>query len=154
MLSTRHMSRAIAVALLALAMSPLLAQTLHRCGNTFSQTPCGEGTTSALRAGSGPVAATAAPNASGVAVAPGAKVCADAAVGQLGLPPGFSSVVRSAKRGPAEAIKFANDTLVTRTWDVTVGVHNGAGTPVDVQSVRCNLSEDEQRVLKLTAAAK
>jgi hypothetical protein len=151
MLSTRHMSRAISVALLALAMSPLLAQTLHRCGNTFSQTPCGEGTTSTLRAGSGAVATPAVPGSSGTAaVAPGAKVCIDAAMGQLGLPPGFTPVVRSAKRAPAEAIKFANDTIVARTWDVTVSVHNAAGSQVDVQSARCHLSEDEQRVLKLS----
>jgi hypothetical protein len=156
MLSTRHLARAVAVALLAVALSPLMAQTLHRCGNTFSQTPCGEGTTSGLRVGSGahPVASAtpgsvAGTSVAGPALSPAAQMCAQTALSQLALGPGFTTQVRSAARGPTEAIKYANDTIVARSWNLALSVHNAGGAQVAAHALRCHVSEDEQRVLKV-----
>lgn len=146
MLNTRQFAKAVSLALLALAMSPLLAQSkLYRCGNNFSQTPCGSD--AAVKPVPNPAVSV------GGQATLGTQVCTLEILKSMASPPGFTATVVSAKRGPAETIKYADEALVTRTYDVTVAVHNPMGTMVGTQSMRCNLSEDEQRVLKTSRPA-
>jgi hypothetical protein len=125
-----------------MVMSPVFGQKLYRCGNSFSQTPCGA---DAVAVGKTKPAST-----SPVSTTQGAIVCAKAVQHKLDLPPGHTAAVEYSKRGPAETITYADQPIVTRTVNVTVVVRNAMGANVGQTNAMCNVSEDEQRVLKMS----
>lgn len=137
-------STAIAV-LTALTLSmPASAQKLYRCGNQFSQTPCsGEAVGQALP--NGAIKATLGDGMQG-----GGATCGKALLKTLSLPDTHTAEIESATRGKAATIEFANQPIVARTFDVSIAMRNGLGSKVGTRSATCFVSEDEQRVLKLT----
>jgi hypothetical protein len=121
--------------------SPLVgAQTMYRCGNVYSQTPC---------------ASDAAPvKARGTAVADtapgpkGADLCTATAVRELGLDDGAAMQVVSVAKAPAEVIQYADQPTATRKYLVTLGVKSAAVVYGGPRTYACHLSEDERRVLR------
>ena len=131
---------------LALAVPVAWAQGgLYRCGNTYSQVPC----STDAQAASVPTGAAPDP-APGLT---GAEVCAAHALRTLGADSGLAGRLESSQRGPAEVIQYAGQPLATRTWRVTLAVRTVEGLAAGHRAFRCHLSEDERRVLRISAAA-
>jgi hypothetical protein len=118
------------------------AQTLYRCGNTFSQVPCAADAASARVSSHTPDAR------------PGREVCTTEGVARLGLPDPEGVKIVSVQRGGAEVIQFAGKSLVARRYDLALNPRNAYGAYTGVQHYACYLSEDEQRVLKVDPAGR
>ncbi|HEX3139873.1 MAG TPA: hypothetical protein VHQ87_07450 [Rhizobacter sp.] len=129
--------------ILALLTWPVLslAQTLYRCGNTYSQTPCAADAASAhLSAG---VAPDVAPGLSGK------DLCATEGVIQLGFSDPESRRVGAVTRAGSEAIPYAGKAIAVRKYHLNINAKNAAGMYTGEQTYVCYLSEDERRVLKV-----
>jgi hypothetical protein len=131
----------------ALAMAAPVAWAqggLYRCGNTYSQVPCSaDARTASVPTGAAPDLA-AGPT--------GAEVCAAHALRMLGAESVLAGRLESSQRGPAEVIQYAGQPLATRTWRVTLAVRTVEGLAAGHRAFRCHLSEDERRVLRISAA--
>jgi hypothetical protein len=130
-----------ALALLSLLPAVCAAQSLYRCGNTYSQTPCAAAA-SAVRLSPGAAPETPA------ATQP-RELCGAATVGVMQLPDANMARVESVVKGNSEAIEYAGKPMVARTYLVTVNVANAYGMYTGPKVHACYLSEDEQRVLKV-----
>jgi hypothetical protein len=115
------------------------AQTLYRCGNTFSQVPCAAD------------AASMQTRADKVADAPtaahGADLCSTAAPTILALSDPYSMQIESVKRAPAESILYGNRPTTAHTYLMLINAKNQYGAYTGTRAYACHLSEDEQRVL-------
>jgi hypothetical protein len=127
-----------------IAAAPILAsaQTLYRCGNVYSQTPCA------------PDAATvkARPNAVADA-APGlqgAELCSATVARELQLDETGPVQIASVTKAPAEVIQYADKPTATRKYIVTLKVKPTAAFD-GPRGYTCHLSEDERRVLRFSA---
>ncbi|MES1163689.1 MAG: hypothetical protein ABUL50_11570 [Rhizobacter sp.] len=125
---------------LALVSSLAGAQTMYRCGNVYSQTPC---------------ASDAAPvKARGTAVADtpsgpqGADLCTATAVRELALDDGAPVQIGSITKAPAEVIQYADQPTATRKYLVNLKVKGAAVVYDGPRTYACHLSEDERRVLR------
>ena len=118
--------------MLALAALPASAQTLYRCGNTYSQTPC------AAEAQAVRVYAASAPKS-----APGPRGFALCAAQ---LPE--AQAARAKPEGPrrTEVIAYAGQPMQARRFDLTVPAEGA--DPATLRLI-CWLSEDEARVLQV-----
>lgn len=125
---------------LALASAFAGAQTMYRCGNVYSQTPCASG------------AATVRPHADAVAdAAPGpqgAELCGATAMRELGLDDGAPVQIASIAKAPAEVIQYADKPTATRKYLVNLKVKSTLAVYDGPRSYACHLSEDERRVLR------
>ncbi len=125
---------------LALASTLAGAQTMYRCGNVYSQTPCASD------------AATVRPRANAVAdTAPGpqgAELCSATAVRELGLDDGAPVQIASVAKAPAEVIQYADKPTATRKYLVNLQVKSALVVYDGPRTYACHLSEDERRVLK------
>jgi hypothetical protein len=130
-------------ALLLVPAHPM-AQPLYRCGNTYSQTPC-------------------APDAQPVRVSPGAapdqpaglqgaELCAAEAPRLLGLPDPYSARIESLTKGESEVIRYAGQPIAAHKYHLTINARNAAGAYAGERPYLCYLSEDERRILKVSAA--
>lgn len=125
-----------------LLSTPAFGQKLYRCGNNFSQTPCSsDGTGKTLP---NAAIATSTENKQGV------SSCGKAMIKLLNLPDTHSADIEAATRGKTTTIEYAGQPMVARTVAISVSVRNALGTKLGLRSATCYLSEDEQRVLKLT----
>ncbi len=141
MLHARTRNIAVAAALAACIGLPVSAQTLYRCGKTFSQTPCGaDAQPLKLHRGGDP---TSPPEAGA-----GAQACTKAARMQLNVPARHTLEIERAQAGKPEAIVFADQPMVARTLTLELAQMNGP-VLVNTHAARCHLSEDGQRVLRL-----
>jgi hypothetical protein len=132
----------IAVACIAASVSPAGAQTLYRCGNVYSQTPCAPGAAT-VKARTNAVA-DAAPGPQG------GELCSATVTRELQLDEAGPVQIASVTKAPAEVIQYADKPTATRKYIVTLGVKPYA--PFDgPRSYACHLSEDERRVLKFGA---
>jgi hypothetical protein len=139
------MVRALPLSFACLLAWPALgwSQTLYRCGNTYSQTPC------AADAASARVSAGAAPDAApGLS---GKELCINEGLTQLGFPDPYSTRVGAVTRAGSEAISYAGQAVAVRKYHLTVNAKNSAGVFTGDQVYVCYLSEDERRVLKVDA---
>ncbi|HET7795977.1 MAG TPA: hypothetical protein VFL64_21490 [Rhizobacter sp.] len=129
----------------ALLAAPVLAsaQTLYRCGNTYSQTPC------AADAAPARISAGAAPDAApGLS---GKELCLTEGLSQLGLAEQPHLRIGAVTRAGSEAIAYAGKTVAARKYHLPVNTQNAAGLYTGEQVFVCYLSEDERRVLKMDA---
>ena len=117
------------------------AQTLYRCGNTYSQTPC------AADAASARVSANAAPDAATGSAGP--ELCASEGIAQLGFADPESTRVRSVTRAGTEVIQYAGKPMAARRYNLVINTRNSQGAYPGERSYPCYLSEDERRVLKV-----
>src|ERR1043165_7471953 len=84
------------------------AQTLYRCGKTYSQVPCASDAASAR-------VSSVTPDAR-----PGREVCTTEGVSRLGLPDPEGVKVVSVQRGAAEVIQYAGKSIVARRYDLAL----------------------------------
>jgi len=137
---TEPLRSALIAAGLAAASSLAGAQTMYRCGNVYSQTPCAADAAT-VRARANAVADTA-PGPQG------ADLCTATAVRELGLDDGAPMQVVSVAKAPAEVIQYADRPTATRKYLVTLGVKSAAVAYDGPRTYACHLSEDERRVLR------
>ncbi len=122
--------------------TPAQAQTgkLYRCGNTFSQAPCGADATEKKMVGAGHGGQARDPMV-------GARACLVEAKLKRLHPP--TAEVVSVDRGQASVIQYAGQPLVSRPMRITVTfVSASSNLPVQ-ERLSCVMSEDEQRVLSV-----
>jgi hypothetical protein len=133
---------ALSAACIAAAPALVGAQTLYRCGNVYSQTPCA------------PDAAIVRSRANAVAdPAPGqqgAELCAATVTRELQIDDSTPVQIAAVVKAPAEVIQYADKPTATRKYVVSLRVKPYASF-AGPGSYACNLSEDERRVLKLSA---
>jgi hypothetical protein len=139
-----HVIRFTLTAVCIAAASTLAgAQTLYRCGNVYSQTPCA------------PDAAVVRSRANAVAdAAPGlqgAELCAATVTRELQIDATTPVQIDSVTKAPAEVIQYADKPTATRKYVVSLKVKPYAGF-AGPGTYACNLSEDERRVLRMSAA--
>jgi len=134
------LGRALIAACVAAASTLAGAQTMYRCGNVYSQTPCASD------------AATVRPHVNAVAdAAPGpqgADLCSATAVRELALDDGAAVQIASVAKAPAEVIQYADKPTATRKYLVNLKVKSAAVVYDGPRTYACNLSEDERRVLR------
>ena len=118
------------------------AQTLYRCGNVYSQTPCAPDAAT-LKARSNPVADAAPGLQAG-------ELCSATVMRELQLDEAGPVQIGSVTKAPAEVIQYADKPTATRKYIVNLKVK--PTTPFDgPRSYTCHLSEDERRVLRFGA---
>jgi hypothetical protein len=128
--------------LAASGATPAAAQQLYRCGNTYSQTPCGANA-AAVRSHGDAVADTA-PGPRG------GELCSAAVAQELQLDDSGTVQVDTVTKAPAEVIQYADKPTATHKFIVTLKVKPYAPY-AGPRAFACNLSEDERRVLKFSA---
>ena len=125
---------------------------MYRCGNTFSQTPCGSDA-KAAPAPRGEKGGAAANSGEAGGVAPRAQPCLAELAQRVGVEgPGALKIGRM--EGPrVEAIDVKGEKLVVRTYEFTALTRNAYGGQTPAATFTCHLSEDEQRVVRLNERA-
>jgi hypothetical protein len=118
------------------------AQTLYRCGNTYSQVPC------APDAASARVSAAAPDTVPGTS---GKELCATEGVNQLRFPDPDSTRIVAITKAGSEAIPYAGKHVAARKYQLVINTRNAVGAYAGEQAYFCYLSEDERRVLKVDA---
>lgn len=137
---TEFLRSALIAGFLAGASSLAGAQTMYRCGNVYSQTPCASDAATVKARGT--AVADTAPGPQG------ADLCIATAVRELGLDDGAAMQVVSVAKAPAEVIQYADQPTATRKYLVTLGVKSAAVVYSGPRTYACHLSEDERRVLR------
>lgn len=135
----------VAASLVLVGLPAAQAQSLYRCGNTFSQTPC------AADAASARVSGSAAPDAA--PAAPGGTVCANEGVAQMRFPDPESTRVLAVRKAGTEVIQYAGKPMAARRYNVIFNTRGANGAYLGERAFACYLSEDERRVLKVGAPA-
>jgi hypothetical protein len=135
------MNRTLRRAGLLLALLPTLAsaQQLYRCGNTFSQKPCGSDA-AAVRV-PGAAVPTSGSNAPG-------QVCAKRVIATTTAQGGSARIVDTQTAG-TEVIQYAGQSMAARLYAVTVARTDAQGRDLGPVTIQCYASEDDQRVLKV-----
>lgn len=128
-------TRAVGALLLAALPCLAAAQTMYRCGNTFSQKPCGDNAAAVKVPGTevSPATGTSAPEA----------VCTRAALGR------GRHRIDSVESGGTDTLTYAGQTVAARLYRVGMTHLDEHGRTMGHSSAVCYLSEDGQRVLKL-----
>lgn len=142
---TASLFRRVAPLLLGACLQLAQAQTVYRCGNTISQTPCGPDAQAQRVLG-----AAAAP-ASRPASSTGQALCVEAALQQTGTPEPASARVTQLAPRRAEVIRYANQPLTAFRFELALDVKTAHGLYSGPQRFSCWLSEDQARVLQLQA---
>lgn len=144
---TRTLLNLCVAACLSLAgTGAVQAQTLYRCGNTYSQTPC------AADAAPARISAGAAPDAA--SASQGSTVCANEGVAQMRFPDPESTRILSVSRAGTEVIQYAGKPLAARRYNLTLNTKGPSGAYLGERVYTCYLSEDERRVLKVGMAGR
>ena len=126
---------------LALACSFAGAQTMYRCGNVYSQTPCASDAATVR-----PLVSAAADAAPGLQ---GAELCAATVTCDLQIDAAAPVQIASVVKAPAEVIQYADKPTATRKYVVSLSVKAYVAF-AGPRAYACHLSEDERRVLKLS----
>ena len=121
------------------------AQTMYRCGNTFSQKPCGDSATAVKVPGAGASAADS-PGATAAGGSTSQAVCTRAAIGAR---PSGRMRVESVEFGGTEVIQYAGSSVAAKAYRITLSETSADGSPLGYRSATCLMSEDGQRVLRV-----
>jgi hypothetical protein len=132
-------------ALLLAGLQPAFAQTVYRCGNTISQTPCSPDAEAKRVLGVPPAPASRPASPIGQAL------CAEAALQQTGTPEPASARVTQLAPRRVEVIRYANQSLAAFRFELAVDAKTAYGLYGGPQHFSCWLSEDQARVLQLQA---
>lgn len=131
---------ALAAALVVAAV-PAAAQTLYRCGNEYSQTPCSKDAPPAR------LPSSAAPDSP---AAPGGKdLCIAEASKALGFNEPQPGLFENVDKGSAQVIQYAGTPIAAKTYVLSNRGKVHGGLLVPEQSLLCHLSDDERRLLRL-----
>jgi hypothetical protein len=124
-----------------LTVLPASAQTLYRCGNEFSQTPCSkDAAASRLRS-------SAAPDRP--ATPSGKDLCIAQASKQLGFAEPQPELFDNVSKAPAQVIQYAGTPIAAKTYVLQSRGRVHQNMLVPALSLTCYLSDDEQRLLRL-----
>jgi hypothetical protein len=118
---------------------------LHRCGNTFSQTPC--------EYGAAPITvkpSTSAPTAERSKA--GLQLCSNDIATRVGATDARPAQVRAAGERKAEVITFAGTPTVAYRYDFGVSIRQPGALLEGMSSWTCWVSEDQARVLRMSAS--
>jgi hypothetical protein len=125
---------------LCAATLPVQAQTMYRCGNTYSQTPCSADAKAAK------VSPGEAPDKA--ARLQGYELCAAAAPGKAATPEPESARVQPLGQRVSEVIQYAGQPLSTHRYDLTVDAKSQYGVYTGPVAYSCWVSEDQARILQ------
>jgi hypothetical protein len=126
------------------AMAPAAAQTLYRCGNEFSQTPCSkDAPATRMRSSSAPERAET-PGGKELCIAEASKV--------LGFNEPQPDLFDSVTKAPAQVIQYAGTPIAAKTYVLQNRDRVQQGLLVPAQSLVCHLSDGERRLLRLAPA--
>lgn len=117
------------------------AGTLYRCGNTFSQIPCGNNA-QAVQVQGGEVGKSA------VSPEQAKHVCVNDLRKWVPFPDPDNLKIESMSRGTPEIIEYAGTKLMARRYELRVNLANAAPG----RNYSCFVSEDNQRILKISAS--
>lgn len=140
----RTIRLALAAACVAASSAPVGAQTLYRCGNVYSQTPCATD--------AAPVRARADAVADAAPGPRGADLCTATAMRELQLDETAPAQIASVGKGSAEVIQYADKPTATRKYIVNLKPKGAYATFDGPRAYACHLSEDERRILKFAVA--
>lgn len=140
-----HRRLAFAAALLLAGLHTADAQTVYRCGNTISQTPCGPDAEAKRVLGAPPAPASRPASPTGQAL------CAEAALQLSGTPEPASARVTQLAPRRVEVIRYANQPLAAFRFELAVDAKTAYGLYSGPRPFSCWLSEDQARVLQLQA---
>lgn len=127
---------------LTLAMPLVQAQTVYRCGNTVSQTPCGPDAQVRQLPSAGP-------KASAPAALKGQALCTEFAIQHSGTPDPASARVKLLQPRRAEVIRYADQPVAAYRYDLSVDVKTAHDLYIGPQRYSCWLSEDQARLLQM-----
>jgi hypothetical protein len=116
------------------------AQTLYRCGNVYSQTPCASDAAPVRARADVPADAAPGPH--------GAELCATTARSELQIDDASPVQIASVVKAQAEVIQYADRPTATRQYTVKLTVKRAYAEPDGPRTYACHLSEDERRVLR------
>jgi len=120
------------------------AQPVYRCGNTYSQSPCGaDGAAKNLPS-------SAVPDAPGGLQ--GEALCASEGLLRLGLADQEGARVLGVMPSGTEVIQYADKPVAARRFSVRFNSRNAQGGHAGEQVFHCFLSEDGRRVLAVDSA--
>jgi hypothetical protein len=134
---------AIAASMLGLG-GTVSAQTMYRCGNQYSQTPCGNDA-QAKR-----LPASAAPDRG--AEGDGKTLCMAVAPTRLGLADPESARFEAVEKSADTVIQHAGQPIAAKTYLMLINPKGPYGAYLGASLYACHLSQDEQRILKIEAA--
>lgn len=137
--------RALVGAALLCATGLAGAQTMYRCGNTFSQKPCGDGATAVKVPGAG-ASGAASPGTTAPGGSTSQAACTRAA---LGARPTERLRVESVEFGGTEVIQYAGSSVAAKLYRISLAESAVDGSTLGYRSVTCYMSEDGQRVLRV-----
>lgn len=135
--------RLLVLLALAGAASCAAAQTLYRCGSTFSQTPCDKTAE--------PIKVYPDRRADPPPGLRGAELCKRLVPAAVPLKDPYSAVVEVERKGRSEVIEFKGQPLAARRFDVFINAKNSYGAYTGEKLYRCYLSEDEARLLRVVS---
>ncbi len=134
---------AIAAAMLGFG-GAVSAQTMYRCGNQYSQTPCGK------EAETKRLPASAAPDRG--AERDGKALCMAVAPTRLGLADPESARFEAVEKSADTVIQHAGQPIAAKTYLMLINPKGPYGAYLGARLYACHLSQDEQRILKIEAA--
>lgn len=126
--------------LLAVAAGAVQAQTLYRCGNTYSQVPCAPDAVARPGRSDAPAEKTGGPQ--------GYELCASHAPTAIDTPEPHSARVQQIGLRKAEVIQYADKPVASHRYDLSVDAKTAYGVFSGPQPYSCWLSEDQRRVLQ------
>jgi hypothetical protein len=125
---------------------PATAQTLYRCGNQFSQTPCSKDAPAAR------VRSSAAPDRP--ETPSGKDLCIAQASKMLGFTEPQAELFDSVNKAPAQVIQYAGTPIAATTYLLQSRGRVHQGLLVPALALECFLSDDEQLEPAASASTK
>jgi len=120
------------------------AQTLYKCGNTYSQTPCAA-TAEEVTVPKGRTATTASTEVPGQ----GLEMCCAAVPQGSGLKDPYSAVIESISGPQHDTLRIGDQLIVAKRYDVMMNAKNSYGAYAGARLYRCFVSVDEKRLLEV-----
>ena len=120
------------------------AQTMYRCGNQYSQTPCGKDAETKR------LPASAVPDRG--AEGDGKTLCMSVAPTRLGLADPDSARFEAVEKSADTVIQHAGQPIAAKTYLMLINPKGPYGAYLGARPYVCHLSQDEQRILKIEAA--
>lgn len=139
-LPARSLPVLLAAALAGAVPGSAPAQTLYRCGNTYSQVPCAPDAVARTGRADAPAEKTGGPQ--------GYELCASHATTAVESPEPQTARVQQVGLRRAEVIQYADKPVASHRYDLSVDAKTAYGVYSGPQPYSCWLSEDQRRVLQ------
>ena len=127
-----------------LAAGACPAQTLYKCGSTFSQTPCAS-TAEEVTVPKGRTATTASTEVPGQ----GLEMCRAAVPRMSGVKDPYSAVIESIGEVRHDTLRIGDESVIVKRYDVLMNAKNSYGAYAGAKLYRCFVSVDEKRLLEV-----